>query len=48
MRFALDLVWLGRDGRAVRVDRGVPPGRIRTCRAAVAVCEIPNTDPSTG
>jgi uncharacterized membrane protein (UPF0127 family) len=48
MRFALDLVWLDADGRAVRVDRAVRPGRIRTCRAAVAVCEIPNTERSSG
>src|SRR4051812_36318566 len=27
MRFALDLVWLGADGRPVRVDRAVPPRR---------------------
>ena len=29
MRFALDLVWLDRDGRVVRVDRAVPPRRVR-------------------
>src|SRR4051812_50222062 len=27
MRFGLDLVWLGRNGGVVRVDRGVPPWR---------------------
>ena len=31
MRFPLDLVWLGKDGRPVRVDRDVPPRRLRTC-----------------
>lgn len=41
MHFALDLVWLDRAGRAVRVDRAVRPGRVRACRAACAVCEIP-------
>ncbi|HVE69201.1 MAG TPA: DUF192 domain-containing protein [Solirubrobacteraceae bacterium] len=41
MRFALDLVWLDREGRAVRVDRGVRPGRVRACRTAAAVLEIP-------
>ncbi|HMJ01628.1 MAG TPA: 3-hydroxyacyl-CoA dehydrogenase NAD-binding domain-containing protein [Conexibacter sp.] len=41
MRFALDLVWLDRDGRVARVDRAVPPGRIRVCQAAHAVIEVP-------
>ena len=46
MRFALDLVWLDRDGRVVRVDRAVPPWRVRGCRAARAVVELPaGTDP---
>ncbi len=39
MRFALDLVWLRDDGRVVRVDRGVPPRRLRTCLRAQAVLE---------
>jgi uncharacterized protein len=39
MRFPLDLVWLDRDGRPVRVDEAVPPCRVRSCRAAVAVLE---------
>jgi uncharacterized membrane protein (UPF0127 family) len=39
MRFALDLVWLGRDGRPVRVDRDVPPRRLRTCLRARSVVE---------
>jgi uncharacterized membrane protein (UPF0127 family) len=41
MRFALDLVWLGDDGRPVRVDRAVPPRRARSCRRARAVVEVP-------
>jgi uncharacterized membrane protein (UPF0127 family) len=41
MRFALDLVWLSRTGALVRVDRGVRPWRLRTCRAARAVIEVP-------
>jgi uncharacterized membrane protein (UPF0127 family) len=41
MRFALDLVWLDGDGRVVRIDRGVPPWRVRGCRAARAVVEVP-------
>jgi uncharacterized protein len=42
MRFALDLCWLGRDGRVVRVDRAVPPGRVRSCRTAQSVVELPS------
>lgn len=41
MRFGLDLVWLDGDGRVVRVDRDVPPGRLRGCRAARQVLELP-------
>jgi uncharacterized protein len=40
MRFALDLVWLGRGGEVVRVDRAVPPRRVRTCRRARSVLEL--------
>jgi uncharacterized protein len=41
MRFALDLYWLDRNGRVIRVDRAVPPRRVRACRAARAVVELP-------
>lgn len=40
MRFALDLVWLGGDGRPVRVDRDVAPRRMRTCLRARSVVEV--------
>ena len=40
MRFALDLVWLDGERRVVRVDRAVPPRRVRSCRAARSVVEI--------
>ncbi len=40
MRFALDLVWLDRHGRVVRIDHGVRPGRVRGCRTARAVVEL--------
>jgi hypothetical protein len=40
MRFALDLHWLDAGGRAIRVDRGVEPGRVRACRRARAVVEV--------
>jgi uncharacterized protein len=39
MRFDLDLVWLARDGSVVRVDRAVPPRRMRTCLRARSVIE---------
>ena len=39
MRFPLDLVWLDADGAVVRVDRGVRPFRMRSCRAARSVVE---------
>jgi len=42
MRFALDLVWLDGDGRVVRTDRGVRPWRVRGCRAATQVVELPS------
>jgi uncharacterized membrane protein (UPF0127 family) len=38
-RFALDLVWLAKDGAAVRVDRSIPPGRMRMCVRARSVVE---------
>jgi uncharacterized membrane protein (UPF0127 family) len=41
MRWPLDLVWLGPDGRVVRVDEDVGPWRARSCRAARAVLEVP-------
>ena len=39
MRFALDLIWLDKGGRVVRVDRSVPPRRMRTCVRARSVVE---------
>ena len=42
MRFALDLHWLGADGATLRVDRGVGPWRVRACRRARAVLEVPS------
>jgi uncharacterized membrane protein (UPF0127 family) len=43
MRFALDLVWLDREGRIVRIDRDVRPWRVRGCRGARAVVELRST-----
>jgi len=42
MRFALDLLWLDGDGRVLRADRGVRPWRLRSCRAASQVVELPS------
>lgn len=39
MRFALDLVWLRGDGTVARVDRDVPPRRLRSCLRARSVVE---------
>jgi len=39
MRFALDLVWLGRDGRVLRVDHHVAPRRMKLCVRARSVVE---------
>jgi hypothetical protein len=39
MRFALDLVWLDASGGPVRVDRDVPPRRLRSCLRARSVVE---------
>lgn len=39
MRFALDLIWLDRNGAAVRVDRSVAPGHMRICIRARSVVE---------
>jgi hypothetical protein len=39
MRFALDLIWLRRDGEVIRVDRDVRPWRMRVCPQAGSVIE---------
>jgi uncharacterized protein len=39
MRFALDLIWLDKHGTTVRVDRAVPPNRLRACFRARSVVE---------
>ena len=40
MRFPLDLIWLGRDASVVRVDRDVPPRRMKACWRARSVVEV--------
>jgi uncharacterized membrane protein (UPF0127 family) len=39
MRFALDLVWLDRGGRVMRIDTNVPARRMKTCIRARSVIE---------
>jgi uncharacterized membrane protein (UPF0127 family) len=39
MRFPLDLIWLSKDGEPIRVDRAVPPRRLKWCPRARAVVE---------
>ncbi len=39
MRFALDLIWLDGQGHVARVDRHVPPRRMRWCLRARSVVE---------
>lgn len=39
MRFALDLIWLRRDGTVARVDRDVRPRRMKLCARAHSVVE---------
>jgi len=39
MRFALDLVWLDRDGAPLRLDENVAPRRQRSCLRARSVIE---------
>ncbi len=39
MRFPLDLVWLDKDGKPVRVDRAVAPRRLKSCFRARSVVE---------
>ena len=40
MRFPIDVTFLDERGTVLRVDRAVPPRRIRFCRGAFAVLEI--------
>jgi uncharacterized membrane protein (UPF0127 family) len=40
LRFPLDLIWCDGEDRVIRVDRRVPPRRIRICRGARSVIEV--------
>ena len=39
MRFPLDLVWLAKDGRVVRVDENIAPRKFKLCTGARTVIE---------
>jgi hypothetical protein len=39
MRFALDLIWLRKDGTVARIDRDIGPGRMVFCRRGRSVVE---------
>jgi uncharacterized membrane protein (UPF0127 family) len=47
MRFALDLEWIDEHGAVIRVDRAVPPFRVRSCRRARGVIERPSGSASS-
>jgi len=40
MRFALDLLWIDKQGAVVRLDRDIAPRRLKTCLRARAVIEV--------
>jgi uncharacterized protein len=40
MRFAIDIVFLARDGEVLKVATDVKPWRARSCRGAYAVLEV--------
>jgi len=40
MRFAIDAVFVSRDGEVLKVSAGVKPWRIRSCHRAYAVVEL--------
>ncbi len=45
MRLALDLIWLDGDDRVVRIDRCVPPRRVKICLRARSVLEQKSAPP---
>ena len=44
MRFRVDVMFLDREGRVLRVERRVPPGRVLRCRGAAEVLEWRSPD----
>lgn len=45
MRFALDITFLDSEGRILRIERAVPPGRVLYERGAFAVLETASREP---
>jgi hypothetical protein len=45
MAYRLDLFWMDGEGRPVRVDRGVGRFRMKGCRQARSVLEVPSCLP---
>jgi len=41
MRFALDVIYAGADGRVLKLVRGIRPWRISFCRGAKVALELP-------
>ena len=41
MRFAIDVIFVGREGEVLKVAKGVPPWRTAAARGARAVVELP-------
>ena len=48
MREHIDIAFVGADGRVVRSDKRVKPGRVLSCHAAVAVIERFSPDIAAG
>ena len=41
MRFPIDVVWAGRDGKVLKLTRNIGPWRIAWCRKAKIALELP-------
>lgn len=40
MRFAIDVIYAGRDGRIIKIRHAMPPGRISAAFSAFATIEM--------
>ncbi len=41
MRFPIDVIWASRDGRVLKLTRGIKPWRMAYCRRAKVALELP-------
>jgi uncharacterized membrane protein (UPF0127 family) len=41
MRFPIDVIWAGRDGRVLKLTRNIKPWRMAYCRRAKVALELP-------